>query len=226
MAEPILIGTRGWDQPQWTGTFYPEILPPEWRLSFYSNNLRAVLVPAEIWETAERTAVRDWLEDCYPEFAFVLELPATPARPGADADRRLTEFCRTVEPLRAQTAGVLVRVAPRDAPDSAWLTRLLAVLASSYPTCADLPPPWRTPECLALLTRHDAGLCWHAANEAAPHPGGRLLVAFSSGHEAREQRRLLERLHAWQGESGLAAAFFDNPRAARQARLLAELMGV
>lgn len=213
MAEPILIGTRGWDRPEWTGAFYPEILPADWRLSFYANNLRSVLVPAESWGRAGETRVRAWAEETYEEFRFVLEMPV--AAP---------DFLRRVEPIRSQMAGLLLRVPP--VPDLSRLTVRLGELTACFPVCVDLPPDWRSPDVLGVLTARGAGLCWHADAEPLPVPGGRLMVALSSVREPKAQRHILETLHAWQGKGSAAALFFDDPEAAQQARLLAELMVV
>ena len=213
MAESILIGTRGWDHPKWSGGFYPDALPADWRFSFYCNQLRAVLLPAEAWSAAPAAEVGAWAEDAFPEFRFVVELSA-----GSPSSLQI------LEPIRSQIAGLLLR-APA-APDKAWLTARLAALTASFPVCVDLPPAARTPDLLACLTPYDAGLCWRTEIEPEPRPGGKLMVALASAVEPKAQRRLLERLAAWRGEERIAALYFDDPAAARQARLLAELMGV
>ncbi|MBF0256652.1 MAG: hypothetical protein HQL47_09395, partial [Gammaproteobacteria bacterium] len=43
---PVLLIAEGWDYPQWQA-FYPEDLPPEWRLAFYGNVFRGVLLPLQ-----------------------------------------------------------------------------------------------------------------------------------------------------------------------------------
>lgn len=232
MHEAILIGARGWEHPAWQGRFYPEELPADWRFCYYSNWLRAVLVPAETWEEVGISDVRSWVEDSDPEFRFVLELPRALSDPTADPRPAvLLDFFKTVEPIRPQTAGLLVRVARPKAADSAWLGDLLGRLGTAYPLCVDLPASWRTPEVLAAATQHAAGIAWHCAQESAPHPGGRLLVAFARSAQPKDQRRLLEALAAWQQTSGgVAMLVFDDPSSgaeqARQARTLAEIMGV
>ena len=30
-------GSAGWEHPQWEGSFYPDGMPPEWRLAFYNT---------------------------------------------------------------------------------------------------------------------------------------------------------------------------------------------
>lgn len=213
MTESILIGTRGWDYSDWRGGFYPDILPDDWRLTFYANRLRGVLVPAEAWERADAAQVRAWAEDTYEEFRFVLEVP--PAAP---------HLARRIEPLRPRVAGLLL-CAPRDA-EPAWLAGRLEELTTVAAVCVDLPAGADTAAMRECLARHDAGLCWHTEAQAAPAPGGKLMVALSSAQEPRAQRGILEALHAWQGEQGVAGLFFDLPEQAEQARLLAELMVV
>lgn len=233
MKEPILIGTRGWEDPAWNGAFYPEELPSDWRFTYYSNHLRAVLVPATRWAAAAEAEVREWPNDSDSAFRFVLEAPPELGRPVADADAEgaTARFASVTAPLRPQTAGFLLRVPPDAPADADDLDRRLARLRDRFrPLCIDLAPAHRDPAVLAVLDRHDAGLCWQAESEPAPRPGGRLLVALSRAAEPRAQRGLLERLAEWQGEGGgIAGLFFEGPRApelARQARLLAELMMV
>jgi len=215
MAEPILIGAQGWDRPAWAGAFYPEVLPADWRLSFYCNHLRAVLLPAETWSAAPAPDVRNWAEDAFPEFRFVVELSATTPTP-----------LPVLEPIRSQIAGLLLRVPA--APDKTWLTARLAEFSMSFPVCVDLPPAARTPELLACLTQHNAGLCWRTDIEPEPRAGGKLMVALASSTvpNPKTQRRWLEQLAAWQRDDGLAALFLDDPESAKQTRLVAELMGV
>ena len=213
MAESILIGTRGWDHPKWSGGFYPDALPADWRFSFYCNQLRAVLLPAEAWSAAPAAEVGAWAEDAFPEFRFVVELSA-----GSPSSLQI------LEPIRPQVAGLLLR-APAT-PDKDWLAARLAELTASFPVCVDLPPEARAPDLLACLTQYDAGLCWHADIEPEPRPSGRLMVALAAAAAPRVQRQWLERLAAWQREDGQAALFFDDPESAKQARLLAELMVV
>ena len=232
MSEPILIGTRGWEHEDWRGGFYPPELPADWRFGYYSNLLRSVLVPGETWETAGVEDARQWVEDSDPAFRFVLELPAGLSHPAsADAvEQRLMEFFRLIGPIRAQVAGLLIRVTPESPPDRAWLEALLELLAPTHPLCADLPGAWRMPEYMDCLARHHAGLFWRTGDGPAPRPGGRLMVALAQEGEPKAQRRLIEALARWQGEQGVAALIFDTPgkapEQARQARLLAELMMV
>ena len=230
MAEPLMIGTRGWN-PAPGGDFYPPELPDDWRFCFYSNNLRSVLVPQAIWDSAQRTDVAQWLEDSDPAFRFVMELPATLGLPLTQGKREqaLARFLETLEPVAPRTAGLLLRIMPDTEVLPDWFEHVLNRLADIAPLCVDLPEgPWRAPTVLAVLERQGAGLAWHCAREVAPHPGGRLMVAFAPPAPAREVRHWIERLAQWQGRDSYAGLFFepDAAKAAQEARLIAELMGV
>ncbi len=236
MPESLLIGTRGWEHPGWRGRFYPEELPEDWRFCYYSNWLRAVLVPAETWGAVTRGEVRAWAEDCDPEFRFVLELPAevtAPAPPSA-LRAQLAEFFKTIEPIRSRTAGLVVPADHRLEEPDAFAALLGRLAQSAFPLCVDLPAARRTPAFLEAAAAHGAGLLWHCTLQSVPPPdtGGGLLVAVARTADPRTQRRLLEALSAWQapGGGGTAALFFDDPiegaEQAKQARSLAELMGL
>ncbi len=34
----------GWDHPAWQGSFYPDDLPADWRLTYYANEVPGVLL--------------------------------------------------------------------------------------------------------------------------------------------------------------------------------------
>jgi uncharacterized protein YecE (DUF72 family) len=230
MTEPILIGARGWNHLS-GGDFYPPALPDEWQFCYYSNNLRSVLVPQESWDSAQRTDVAQWLEDCDPAFRFVIELPAMLGWPLTHGKREqaLAQFLETIEPIAPRTSGLLLRIQPDTKLLPDWFEHFLNRLADILPVCVDLPNgPWRAPMVYAALQRQGAGLAWHCARDPAPHPGGRLMIAYAPPAPAREVRRFIERLAQWQRQDALAGLFFDAgaAKAAQEARLIAELMGV
>lgn len=72
----VRVGTRGWDYASWTPGFYPEELPPEWRLTFYANHFNAVLVPPRTWMESPPECLEQWCADTGDSFHFVLELGA------------------------------------------------------------------------------------------------------------------------------------------------------
>ncbi|BBP43212.1 hypothetical protein [Thiosulfativibrio zosterae] len=47
--ENLTVGSFGWDRAEWQEIFYPEDLPSEWCLDFYSNEFHCVLIPQTEW---------------------------------------------------------------------------------------------------------------------------------------------------------------------------------
>ena len=228
MNEAILIGTRGWNHAS-GGDFYPAELPDDWRFCYYSNNLRSVLVPQELWDSVQRADVAQWQEDSDPAFRFVLELPAGlgDSFEQSKPDRRLEAFLDKAEPIAPRIAGLLLRIKSDTKLLPEPFENLLGRLAGIAPVCVDLPEgPWRDPQVYAVLRRQDAGRVWHCAQEPAPPPGGRLMLALAPPAPPREVRHWIEQLASWPGSQ--AGIFFDENAAktAQEARLIAELMAV
>jgi len=73
----INLGAYGWRQQHWLNTFYPEDLPADehedWRLTYYSNDFSAVLVPSDYWQTNKKIDCEGWLENVHDSFQFFVE---------------------------------------------------------------------------------------------------------------------------------------------------------
>lgn len=80
------VGSAGWDHAEWAGSFYPEDLPPEWRLSYYNNFFTCSYLSYSEWSQQDPATLAQWVEDTLERFRFVLELPRGGAAPG-DAHR-------------------------------------------------------------------------------------------------------------------------------------------
>lgn len=63
--ENLAIGVQSWRREAWIGEFYPEGMPEDWQLDFYSNQFYSVLVPEIEWLT--------WTEDETEEIVEGLE---------------------------------------------------------------------------------------------------------------------------------------------------------
>ena len=71
------IAPRGWDHAGWTHAFYPDDLPPEWRLAYFCNEFDAVLVPEAVWRPLAPAQMGEWLKECGECSRFFLEGEAT-----------------------------------------------------------------------------------------------------------------------------------------------------
>lgn len=79
----IHIGAVGWNPDNARG-FYPDDLPPEWRLAYYNNFFSCVYLPYAVWGYADAATISNWLDESLPRFRFVLEAPLNKQSAGLD----------------------------------------------------------------------------------------------------------------------------------------------
>ncbi len=93
-----LLGAIGWDHPAWVGPFYPEDLPPEWRLNYYSTAFDCVYLPYATWHAVAPETLAQWRQDTLEQFRFLLEAPPAPAETDAALIAALGEKAVLVQP--------------------------------------------------------------------------------------------------------------------------------
>lgn len=74
--ENLLVGAFGWHSTGWEETFYPEDMPQDWRLDYYSQYFQTVLVPYSEWRNWTATTIEELvasLEEAV--FYWVFDLP-------------------------------------------------------------------------------------------------------------------------------------------------------
>ena len=67
------IGSRGWQHRTWLGSFYPDDLPSDWQLPFYSNEFDTVLIPSSELLNNGHEQIQEWLDDSHDNFSFFVE---------------------------------------------------------------------------------------------------------------------------------------------------------
>lgn len=103
------LGSIGWDKPEWVGAFYPEDMPPEWRLSYYNTHFSCVYLPYPLWHQTPVGELAHWRDDTLERFRFLLE-PPPPDEASAEDAARL-----------AALAPKALLAAPREGPAMLWL---------------------------------------------------------------------------------------------------------
>jgi len=73
LKQTINLGSYGWLHQDWINSFYPEDLPADWRLGYYSNEFNTVLVPAFYWRQGYMADCGALLDDVHPGFQFFIE---------------------------------------------------------------------------------------------------------------------------------------------------------
>lgn len=69
------LGAEGWEHALWLSRFYPDDLPPEWRLTFYSNFFNCTSLSYSVWGGAPREELTRWITDTATSFKLLLGAP-------------------------------------------------------------------------------------------------------------------------------------------------------
>ena len=232
----LLIGTCGWQHAAWKGGFYPDDLPAEWQLTYYSNEFRVVLVP-RVYREACSDCAAQWLEDSGESMQFVCEVDVG-VRDAPDIRAvlpLLAEDLAWAEGLGARNAGVLCNVGRQFARQEADLESILKACTDSVPVCIDYggeaPLPWQR----EMLEHYQMGWCWHGDSEqAAPFIGRLALTRIVGEVQPRELRAIVEtclaqgrRMHAIDATCVNALLIDGDPpsiETARNAGVIMELL--
>lgn len=70
----VMVGACGWEHPAWDESFYPDDLPEDWRMGFYSNEFPVLQLPLSRILSADTDELEEWIEDSHEGFRLVVEL--------------------------------------------------------------------------------------------------------------------------------------------------------
>ena len=201
----VLIGTCGWQHPQWNDSYYPEGLPEDWQLAFYGNEYPVVLVPDAYW-TQGRDTIVSWLAETDARPRFVCEWSIS-----TNEKQNVPEL---IASLGERVEGILISLTQK--PDTGQLETIKGMCAS-YPVCLDWPTASYA-ELHGLITlpalSQQVSACWRgdpAQQEMLTY--GRLALARgpSTGQTPRSLRTLLETLLHSAGERQAVLLFDGQP---------------
>lgn len=100
--ENLQIGTFGWQYDSWRGGFYPDDLPEEWMLDYYSNAYRVVLVPQVNWLSWGDEQIEEVVDAVEGDFSFYFEV-----RDACDETKE-SQLTAIVEKFSSLSAGVVM----------------------------------------------------------------------------------------------------------------------
>lgn len=234
----VLVGTSGWHYAHWRGPFYPEKLPAEKMLGFYSERLPTVEINNSFYRLPEKRTFRQWCRQTPPEFLFAVK-----------ASRYLTHMKKLKEPaeplrlflahaggLQAKLGPILFQLPPRWGRDPGRLGDFLQALPRRLRGAFEFrDPSWFHPEVYRLLEKHHAAFCvFDLGGEESP----RLLTAdfaylrlhgpaemkYAGRYTRRQLAGWLETIQGWQQQGARTVyVYFDNDQAGYAAQNALEL---
>lgn len=151
----ILVGTSGWDYPEWVGRVYPPKGAQD-RLRYYSDLFPVVEVNTTFYRLPPPGVVRSWLRRTPSGFRFALKFPQriTHDRRLVRAEGELEPFLSLVRPIQesGRLVAALLQLPPSLAFDEGLVRAFYESLPPQLPVAVEFrEASWLAPESLALL---------------------------------------------------------------------------
>ncbi len=200
----VLIGTYGWQHAQWQGGFYPEDLPADWQLAYYSNEFPVVLLPAAYWQQAGVDVV-GWLTESNDTLRFIVEWPEHWQTP-----LLIEQGYTLLKQFGARLLGVLV---PLVAQTATVLQPVIEQLLRDYRVCVDygMDLPALPVTLSSQVNAEQVSVCWHGTGDGKILQRGSLALARIDCKELtlRGIRQVLEACLAAQAPQRYLVVIFE-----------------
>jgi len=158
----LLAGTSGYSYKEWVGPFYPEKLPANEMLRYYSARFTTVEINNTFYRMPPESMLAQWLEQVPDRFTFTLKAPKRITHDSRlrDCGPNVTEFLRRAGTLGERLGPVLSQLPPYLKKDLPRLQDFLALLPSGTRAAFEFRnDSWHDDEVYALLEGRGATLC-------------------------------------------------------------------
>jgi len=205
----ILIGATGWNHPAWVGSYYPEDLPEDWRLSYYSNELNTVLVPESDWTNKNRDDIEEWIDETHDEFIFYFELSLSSCLK-IPHEQSLASIIRSLNNDLAQIGGLLITVAA-NATEADLLTATTNIPQGLAINFDFDKSPFSEEQRQAISTKLNINTCWQPEQSAKnPQISGQMYLGrlkAETAHANEQLKNYFEQFRSNSNKSSECALF-------------------
>ena len=157
-----LIGTSGYNYPEWRGSFYPEKFPTAKMLAFYSARFNTVEVNYTFYRIPTPALLEKWAEGTPDGFTFTLKAPRRITHDSKlqhVADLTQT-FCRTAATLGSKLGVLLFQLPPTMKRDDARLAAFIDTLPAGTRAAFEFRhPSWHDAAVFDALRGRNLALC-------------------------------------------------------------------
>jgi uncharacterized protein YecE (DUF72 family) len=220
----VLIGTSGWHYHSWRGPFFPDGLPLNRQLQYYSSQFSTTELNGVFYRTPTPAAVRSWREQTGKDFAFAWKASKfiTHWKRLSDKSVNSLELLESRLSLLGEKAGpILFQLPPQFTVNADRLASFFRLLPKKRRYSFEFRhPSWYAPEILRLLRGQNISLCI-SDHHQAPAPWRRTAdFVYVRGHGPRgrykghyRRETLAEwatRINSWKKQGCDVFVYFDN----------------
>lgn len=161
-AMRYLIGTSGYNYPEWRGTFYPEKFSTAKMLAFYAERFNTVEVNYTFYRIPTPALLEGWAKGTPEDFTFTLKAPR---RITHDAKLQRCEeltqvFCKTATTLGSKLGVLLFQLPPTFKRDDAVFGQFLDLIPEGTRAAFEFRhASWHDDAVFEALRRRNLALC-------------------------------------------------------------------
>ncbi|NLT66767.1 MAG: DUF72 domain-containing protein [Acidobacteria bacterium] len=196
----IRIGTSGYQYNHWRGIFYPEKLPQNRWLQYYSQHFDTVEINNTFYRLPSEQAFDSWRDQARKGFLYVLKFSryGSHLKKLKEPQEPVFRFMSLASRLDGFLGPILVQLPPRWHIDPGRLEDFLDAVPGNQRWAIELrDPSWFHEDVYSILRRHNAALCFHDMIKDHPRPetADWIYQRFhgTSGHSGNYSRQQLER---------------------------------
>ena len=158
----VLVGTSGYNYPEWRGTFYPEQFSNAKMLAYYAERFPTVEINYTFYRMPTEKLLAGWAAGTPDSFSFTLKAPR---RITHDSKLQRCEelvhvFCRTAETLGPKLATLLFQLPPTFKKDADALRGFLELLPEGTRAAFEFRhPSWFETDVFDALRSRNIALC-------------------------------------------------------------------
>jgi uncharacterized protein YecE (DUF72 family) len=166
MAE-ALIGTSGWQYPDFTDRFYPHDIEKTAQLGYYAQQFPTVEVNNTFYHLPRAKTIENWVAQVPPAFYFALKASRyiTHMKNLLEPEETLPKFFDRIDGFGKRLGPILFQLPPNWRVDLERLKTFLAALPGGYRYSFELRnTTWLTAPIYDLLRRYGAAFCIYEIN--------------------------------------------------------------
>ena len=158
----VLAGTSCFSYKEWKGSFYPEDLPAEEMLAYYSARLPAVEINNTFYRMPKPALLESWAAHVPADFRFILKASQriTHRKRLKEAGDEVAYFFQTASTLGDRLGPTLIQLPPNLKKDLPRLESFLSVLPEGARVAFEFRhASWFEDDVFAALRAKGAALC-------------------------------------------------------------------
>ena len=162
MSERVLVGTSGYNYPEWRGSFYPEKFSTDKMLAYYAERFSTVEINYTFYRMPTEKLLAGWAAGTPDAFTFTLKAPRriTHDTRLQRCEDTLQAFCRTAATLGSKLGVLLFQLPPNFKKNADVLKAFLALLPDGMRAAFEFRhASWLDDEVFDALRQRGVALC-------------------------------------------------------------------